>query len=546
LANFNAVTANVPYTRDSSGLHFRLVNGQSAFFSGLIDGNYTVSENGVPSTAVVIVDGEPTPTALKNVTLNTSTNPAQSLVFQNDFPSDLGALAVTKMVTNGTAAQLGALYDFTITPSSPLDLNSVSANVPFTTPGNTLRFSLRNGQTAFFSGLNYGSYTVSETNIPATATVSVDNTPGATKTVTLESTNDPAASVVFQNDFPTGSLTIEKEAVVFDGNSSPPTSSPRNNLTTVYKFQLTDAAFNPIDLSASGGSPFGIFTLKEGDSLTFDKLPLGDYIVSEFAANIASTDPLDTKYSRSYKVGSAATHTVGYTVKVSLTATNPDETVDFQNHFYQPLNAGVSLIVSKMATNITAAQAPAYYTFRLLGSNGAPVNLTGLLLNPSAEDTTQDLALGYFHLGNGSTAFFDGLTADVYKIVETPARYFDTYYLIGQAATLSQGKGTTVDLTGGTLGEFVEVVNEYNPPSRGGGGSPPPPEVVPPTPEVPPVTPPEETPPDEAPPAVTTEAPPPDFPGGKTGDTSGLLLYAVIGGIAAILGLGLVRARRRS
>jgi hypothetical protein len=420
--------ANISGTIKVSGNRFILRNDQEALLT-LPTGNYRITENAKNDSYgnpyLVTVNGSPG--SDWDVTVTNGSNTAG--IFRNTHSDAYanGALAVTKMVLNGTQARSDTLYDFTLTGAG---LEDVTSNVSFDRTAGDIRFRLANGQTAFFYKLDFGTYTLEETNTAYVADVAVETGEGASlgnpAAVSLDA-GTPAQAVYFANELRTGRLSVSKTV---DANGRTIASPPGG-----YPFQLFDADWNPVNLSAYpavAGAGDGKFTLNAGQTVTFDTLPVGDYWVTELS--VVAADP-DDQYTRSFKIGSGTDFQAGDTVAATV-ATNPTTAVAFKNTYLpNKVDQTASLIVSKMALNIANSQYSDYYEFILekkqAGGGFTPVDLTGKITGAYSA-SANDLSQGRFRLANGATAFISGLDPDEdYRLRETPVQGFDTYFVVG-------------------------------------------------------------------------------------------------------------------
>lgn len=186
---------------------------------------------------------------------------------------------------------------------------------------NTLQFNLKAGQKITIEDLPTAEYTVSERNLPTgyydTAGTGVRNrlTVDGQLDVTVTNTYDPAV------------LSITKNVDVVEGNGNTPeidafefTIAVPAGTTGSYDYIIGTETLTE---TVSNGSM--TIKLENGQTATFQNLPVGEYKVTE-------TDYSAYGYDSNYKVNTSASYTAGQTATINAKR-NATQTVEFMNKF---------------------------------------------------------------------------------------------------------------------------------------------------------------------------------------------------------------------
>lgn len=201
--------------------------------------------------------------------------------------------------------------------------NEVSSGTlsPVPAAPNTLQFTLKAGQKITIEGLPTAEYTVSERNLPTgyydTAGTNVKNklTVDGQLDVTVTNTYDPAL------------LSITKTVDVVEENGNIPeiqafefTITVPNGVIGSYDYTIGTVVHTA---TVSNGSM--TIMLENGQTATFQNLPVGNYAVTE-------TDYSAYGYDSSYQVNAPASYTEGQTATIT-TVQGATQTVEFLNKF---------------------------------------------------------------------------------------------------------------------------------------------------------------------------------------------------------------------
>lgn len=186
---------------------------------------------------------------------------------------------------------------------------------------NTLQFTLKAGQKITIEGLPTAEYTISERNLPTgyydTAGTNVKNklTVDGQLDVTVTNTYDPAL------------LSITKTVDVVEENGNIPeiqafafTIAVPDGVTGSYDYTIGTEAHTA---TVSNGSM--TIMLEDGETATFQNLPVGNYTVTE-------TDYSAYGYDSSYRVNASASYTEDQTATIE-TVRDATQTVEFLNKF---------------------------------------------------------------------------------------------------------------------------------------------------------------------------------------------------------------------
>ena len=273
--SLNGTSISLTATTDADG---------KATISNIPYGTYTLKEVNVPSNATV----SPTEQA---VTIDAD-NETLSYSFVNTYSEDKGQITVQKVVTPSAAAALSG-FTFSLTGTSEWGTTvSMTANTD------------ASGK-ASFENVPYGTYTLKETNVPSSATVSP-----AERTVTV-SKDKVSETYTFTNtyDEPKGSVTVKKSVV-------PATAAPLSGFT--FKLSGTSNYGTEVDMTA---------TTDDDGNCSFADVPYGTYTLTE--TNIpdnATASPAEqsvtvdaTTTAKVYTVTNTFTERTG-NVKVTKTA----------------------------------------------------------------------------------------------------------------------------------------------------------------------------------------------------------------------------------
>lgn len=210
-------------------------------------------------------------------------------------------------------------YTYTITEGTTAVKSGTLSVIP--AAPNTLQFTLKAGQKITIEGLPTAEYTVSERNLPTgyydTAGTNVSNklTVDGQLDVTVTNTYDPAL------------LSITKTVDVVEENGNIPeikdfefSIKVPDGVTGNYNYTIGTVTYTA---AVSNGSM--AIKLENGQTATFQNLPVGNYTVTE-------TDYSAYGYDSNYKVNASASYTEGQTATIE-TVRGVTQTVEFLNKF---------------------------------------------------------------------------------------------------------------------------------------------------------------------------------------------------------------------
>ena len=191
------------------------------------------------------------------------------------------------------------------------------------TAPNTLRFTLKAGQTITIEGLPTAEYTLTELSVPVgyRAVYNVTQQNGRYKL-----TVDAPVHAVVTNTFDPANLTITKTVNVVEDGNIPEVEDFRFTVT-VPAGVTGNYDYTIGDTTASAAVTDGKMTvsLKKGEAVTFWNLPVGDYTVTE-------ADYSAEGYDSNYMVTGDAAYTEGSEAPVTLQQ-GSTKTVAFMNKF---------------------------------------------------------------------------------------------------------------------------------------------------------------------------------------------------------------------
>lgn len=432
---------------------FTLKTGQTAQFRNLPLGvAYEILET--KDGYRTIVNGNST-----SLTTGTITTESNTIIFVNErIKVDLEV----KKTVSGEAKSQYDDSDFTFIVSKDGTEEGALKSVAFTVKGETGytdsttgEFTIKGGETASFTGLPAGNYTVTEVNIPNDAgkyviTTTADGTT-AQRTSLTKAIFEGSEAFAFNNnyDYQKGSLTVSKSRVVIGKNLWDAFDAPSSFVFTLYR--LNGEEWQPVtDVSYTTTNPAsalrainidGTFTLSGGQVAVFsNNLINGTYYVAETRETAT-----------------------GYTLEVTgdgnaeanlITVTNgATQSKIVTNTYTRESDASIS--VTKEVKGINQASSvkaeDLVYTFTLYAGSVSNNNAVTNWNSNNATGSARTNANGQFTLKHGETAAFSGLPDGInYYVVESD-RTVDGYARTG-------GSEMTLNGESGTLA----FVNEYS------------------------------------------------------------------------------------
>ena len=284
---YTVATANVEGTTSGEivdGGQLTLKNGQTATISGLPVGvNCTVTEQAIVgnpyTTEVKVNDGDSTTASAATVAIPESG--AGAVEFINTY--QYSDLKISKTVVNASELYKDDLtavpFTFTVTLTVPdgASLNKLLVDSYGTIEGNTVHFTLKDGETATIKNIPVGTtYTVAETPVAGYTTKVAKNNSTPVDRTAEEGTIavNTVDMVAFTNTYSVGRLTVTKTVVDKSGMGYDLT---KDVFTFTVNFSDTVNAYTYTRSDNTTGTikGTGTITLKHGETATFDRIPAG-------------------------------------------------------------------------------------------------------------------------------------------------------------------------------------------------------------------------------------------------------------------------------
>ena len=174
--------------------------------------------------------------------------------------------------------------------TSPVTDTTVTKNGSTVTNNNGV-YEIKANETLTFSKLPYGTYTVKEVVQKDGQWTPVDDTfdytvSGSETSVTLNVNNTTDNVTITNTEKANGSITVTKELLTSDGTGLNDTS--RTFYVALYQ---GDEIFTGGTVSSSTGTN-GVYTIHDGETLTFSDIPYGTYTVTVSYTNLTLTTNL--------------------------------------------------------------------------------------------------------------------------------------------------------------------------------------------------------------------------------------------------------------
>ena len=323
--------------------------------------------------------------------------------FYAKFVLDVTDLTITKQVEPSDQGAAAPADVFTVTVELPdgeyvYSVNGTESTTKLTVSDGKATLDVKADDVIVIKGILIGSaYKVTETEKPNYYEVSYTNNDG-----TIAATGN---QVVVKNKYQTGSLTISKTVEGVDTDDIP---------DSAYTFTV----------QAADGTVIGTYNLKHGESTTIDKLPIGQYTVTEGAA-VAIED-----YTfKTVKVNGAETDNATMDVANKATVTTAFTNV------YEKKTASLTVEkVVNVATEGTVAPANDTFTIQVIftAKAGSAYELPEkYTLNGGQEQPmTLENGVATFTVKAGDKIVFPNVVLDTrYQVAETdkPGYYVVSY-----------------------------------------------------------------------------------------------------------------------
>ena len=178
--------------------------------------------------------------------------------------------------------------------TSPVTDTTVTKNGSTVTNNNGV-YEIKANETLTFSKLPYGTYTVKEVVQKDGQWTPVDDTfdytvSGSETSVTLNVNNTTDNVTITNTEKANGSITVTKELLTSDGTGLNDTS--RTFYVALYQ---GDEIFTGGTVSSSTGTN-GVYTIHDGETLTFSDLPYGTYTVKEVVQKDGQWTPVNDTF----------------------------------------------------------------------------------------------------------------------------------------------------------------------------------------------------------------------------------------------------------
>ena len=178
--------------------------------------------------------------------------------------------------------------------TSPVTDATVTKNGSTVTNNNGV-YEIKADETLTFSKLPYGTYTVKEVVQKDGQWTPVDDTfdytvTGSETSVTLNVNNTTDNVTITNTEKANGSITVTKELLTSDGTGLNDTS--RTFYVALYQ---GDEIFTGGTVSSSTGTN-GVYTIHDGETLTFSDLPYGTYTVKEVVQKDGQWTPVNDTF----------------------------------------------------------------------------------------------------------------------------------------------------------------------------------------------------------------------------------------------------------
>ena len=285
--------------------------------------------------------------------------------------------------------------------TSPVTDATVTKNGSTVTNNNGV-YEIKADETLTFSKLPYGTYTVKEVVQKDGQWTPVDDTfdytvTGSETSVTLNVNNTTDNVTITNTEKANGSITVTKELLTSDGTGLNDTS--RTFYVALYQ---GDEIFTGGTVSSSTGTN-GVYTIHDGETLTFSDLPYGTYTVKEVVQKDGQWTPVGNDFD--YTVTDSGT-------PVTLNVGNKTGNVQFTNTEKNNGQISVTKTVTEPTGNVIPAPLNGDEVFYVALYQGNEI-FTGATV-----DGFTSVKNGIYPIHNDETLTFSDLPYGIYTVKE--------------------------------------------------------------------------------------------------------------------------------
>ena len=285
--------------------------------------------------------------------------------------------------------------------TSPVTDTTVTKNGSTVTNNNGV-YEIKANETLTFSKLPYGTYTVKEVVQKDGQWTPVDDTfdytvSGSETSVTLNVNNTTDNVTITNTEKANGSITVTKELLTSDGTGLNDTS--RTFYVALYQ---GDEIFTGGTVSSSTGTN-GVYTIHDGETLTFSDLPYGTYTVKEVVQKDGQWTPVGNDFD--YTVTDSGT-------PVTLNVGNKTGNVQFTNTEKNNGQISVTKTVTEPTGNVIPAPLNGDEVFYVALYQGNEI-FTGATV-----DGFTSVKNGIYPIHNDETLTFSDLPYGIYTVKE--------------------------------------------------------------------------------------------------------------------------------